>query len=220
MSRGRGSIEPSVRQGLSPAVVLAYASSIVPQGQRWVSGREADEYPRLRSSASYVYSAVREGEELSAEDRKRGADAYLWLMSQDPEDSDYLRKLQEIGSREVVDESSIGIFASAISAYAREVMWKPERNEHLSHPGLKLGSAEAVYKGYSHYDTRYGAMYTHLFHFPDGHHVVWKTSKYLELEPGEKAIITGKVKEHETTRDGYCLTVLTRCQVKSAGGSN
>ena len=45
-----------------------------------------------------------------------------------------------------------------------------------------------------------------------GNTLVWKTSKSLDINEGEKFIIIGTIKGHDTY-DGIKQTILTRCKI-------
>lgn len=98
-------------------------------------------------------------------------------------------------------------------------------SEYVGTIGEKI-DMELTYNHYACCDTQFGTMYIHTFTDKDGNEIVWKTTSWDNsdwsngeyrtlLDIGDKAHITGTIKEH-TVYDGVKQTQLYRCRVKKS----
>lgn len=55
-------------------------------------------------------------------------------------------------------------------------------------------------------------MWVYTFRTEDGNALVWKTTKCVDMEDGDKIILKGTIKEHSEYKDER-QTVLTRCKI-------
>lgn len=117
-------------------------------------------------------------------------------------------------------ENAERIEAERAAREAEKARIKAEKavSQYVGEVGEKI-AVSAVYDHLAWYEVDsfrgYGkdTVYIHTFRDDAGNVLVWKTSKGTGLEKGDRAEITGTVKEHGEYK-GEKQTVLTRCKVK------
>jgi hypothetical protein len=156
-------------------------------------------------------------------DHDRAEEIVAWARAEEPR-GEYMYNLVTIMKRDMVtDGRHLGIAVSVVSAHARAVEAELRRTverkaaEHSSYVGavgerlkavpVTLASSRVV--GSNEWGT------TTLVKFQDasGNTLTWFSSTGCELQPGEKALLTGTVKKHDEYQ-GNKQTVLTRCKVE------
>lgn len=73
-------------------------------------------------------------------------------------------------------------------------------------------SMSVTYTNQYYFDTQFGTTYVYKFRDSEGHIIIWKTAKILEIEKGDSITLTGTVKEQKEYR-GEEQTVMTRCKI-------
>ncbi len=118
-----------------------------------------------------------------------------------------------------VSERNMGILASLVSVYRRELDKQAERTAtpavtgFLGVKGDKLTNLTLTVKTVKVWDGDYGTSTLIVGTAPTGHTVVWKASRFINLEAGDTLVIkSGTVKETEH-KYGADQTILTRCRV-------
>ena len=89
-----------------------------------------------------------------------------------------------------------------------------ENSSHVGTVGEKI-EQEVTLSKELYFRTNYGyntRTYMYIMKNAQGNTLVWKTSKSLDVNEGEKFIITGTIKGHDTY-DGIKQTILTRCKI-------
>ncbi len=119
---------------------------------------------------------------------------------------DRIRKQKEAEeeAKRLAEEARIKAL-KAISQYVGEV------GEKLDITGTHVRTAWFDVRSFSGYGT--DRMYVHTFKDADGNVIVWKTSKWLDLNEGDSVRIRGTVKEHSEYKDEK-QTALTRCKIE------
>lgn len=139
------------------------------------------------------------------------------------EDNQYMYNLNLLCSLEYIKYKNIGIVASLIATYQRAVENEIKRklrqeqknnivNDYLGNIKDKITKPVTVLlKRYC--DSQYPST-LYRFITDDGYILTWFASGTNEqLEQGDKAIITGTIKDHQEYQ-GNKQTVLTRCKIK------
>lgn len=84
-------------------------------------------------------------------------------------------------------------------------------SKHIGQVGDKV-DLEAAFVRTRWYDTKFGTTWVHVFKDEAGNVLVWKTSRSVDLDPGDKVRIKGAIKELDEY-DGVKQTILTRCRI-------
>ena len=136
-------------------------------------------------------------------------------------DSDYLHNVRTIARSALVDRRTMGIAASIIPAYDREVERERVRLERTRQGGAAasewfgtIGKREEFVLTLRHtatWDSDYGTTFCYRFADASGNVAVWKASSNLELENGLTYRILGTVKDHSDYK-GTKQTMITRCK--------
>ena len=208
---------------LEPRGVLTIAAMMIRE-YGWVSRSKAKENPLAYTPTAdlvsgWIFALHRdEREEHPTDADRKLAEKVLEWMSGLETDNDYKYNLWALSQMESWLPHHIPLATSAVAAYLREQEEKARAeqagSDWIGTPGQKL-EVEATYQGGPVFETQWGTMYIHRFVDDDGNVIIWKTGKRLDLAEGDMAVITGKVKAHDTYR-GIRQTVLTRCKVKAA----
>lgn len=127
-----------------------------------------------------------------------------WLP-ENSKDNDYLWNLMVATKREVVDRRTIGIAASVISAYLRQMekeITYQKRNEAAKNSNY-VGTLKArltfnlTVTGIQFIDGEYGTTILYSFLDENGNILKWFSSRSLGLEQGETYRIMATVKAHQ-----------------------
>lgn len=150
---------------------------------------------------------VTEADEVKAESVR------TWLTNHVDTQSDYLQKLIDLAAASNVSTRNIGILASAITAYDREMERKAMASASPSnHVGI-VGKRETFTVSLTGCkvlpDYGYGCSNLYSFKDADGNILKWKTQNEFDFSGEFK--LTGSVKKHGEW-NGVKETELTRCK--------
>ncbi len=151
---------------------------------------------------------ITEADEVKAESVR------AWLVNHEGTQSEYLQKLIDLSAASRVSSRNIGILASAITAYDREMDRKAQAIASPSnHVGI-VGKRETFILAYVGCKVLpdYGYGCSNLYSFKDakGNIVKWKTNNSFDFAPMVKLV--GSVKKHGEW-NGVKETELTRCKL-------
>jgi hypothetical protein len=138
--------------------------------------------------------------------RKARAEKYEREHAEEIAKAEAERKAKEDAERRAREEEEKRIMEQkAISQFIGQVGDKVDMDAVLDHRAwFEIPS----FRGFGT-DT----MHIYTFRDPDGNAIIWKTSKGLVFENGERVHLKGTIKEH-SEYDGEKQTVLTRCKVE------
>lgn len=132
------------------------------------------------------------------------------------EDSDYGRNLRVLLAGESVSGKNVGILGSLVKVYARQQQIEVERTAHpvvagfLGDVGERIKNISATAKTVVYQDGDWGTTTFLVAIADDGHTLVWKAHRALDVEAGQRFTIgAATIKAHETYRD-VDQTVITR----------
>lgn len=137
-----------------------------------------------------------------------------WLVNHEGTQSDYLQKLIDLAAASVVSIRNIGILASAIASYDREVERKTQAlASPSSHVGT-VGKRETFVVSLTGCKVLpdYGYGCSNLYSFKDEHGNVLKWKTQGNFNRSDTFKITGSVKKHSEW-NGVKETELTRCKM-------
>lgn len=145
------------------------------------------------------------------------ADVILnWLKNELEPNNEYtsnLKKLAEIG---YVKYNNIGIVASAVVAYDRELLKRKEKveikSEYVAVVGDKIELNVTFISSHT-FDTAYGWSTILTFVDNDNRLLKWFTQSECNFEKGENLTLKGTVKKHNEYKD-VKETIVTRCSLK------
>jgi hypothetical protein len=131
----------------------------------------------------------------------------------------------ELDISDIAEKSNIGVwqmlpFADvyAIVKDMKDAHAPKTASEYVGNIGDKI-AATVTFMGvhtYTTHFTYYGETnYIYTFADENGNTLVWKTSKFQELNDGEKYTVKGTIKEHNEYK-GDKQTALTRCKISKA----
>jgi hypothetical protein len=150
--------------------------------------------------------------------------ALAWLAEQDASNN-YIHNLKTVCGLEYVSGKHFGILASLFATWKRETPKEEERREwqakiaqqqktsnHVGDIGERLTITIVSMECVTSWETEWGI--TRLYKMVDtsGNVLIWKSSKWIDLETAEPSKITGTIKDH-TEFNGLKQTELTRCKV-------
>lgn len=139
-------------------------------------------------------------------DAKREAKRAARQAELDAQAAEIARKAAEEEAKRKADEE----------AESARIAAEKARSQYVGEVGQKV-TVEAVFLGSPHFERHLGwttePVYIHGFRDKDGNKLVWKTSKWLNLDEGQKVTITGTVKEHSEYREEK-QTSLLRCKIQ------
>lgn len=131
-------------------------------------------------------------------------------------DSDYGRNLRVLLAGESVSGKNVGILGSLVKVYARQQQIEAERNAHpvvagfLGDVGARIKDITATAKTVVYRDGDWGTTTFLVAIADDGHTIVWKAHKALDIEAGQRfTIAAATVKAHDTYKH-IDQTVITR----------
>lgn len=145
-------------------------------------------------------------------------DSIEWIRSKEDCTSEYMMNLQTICSNNMLRYKDMGFVSSLLPTYRRylEDKMKKELAEIGKGNSNYVGTVgarevfELTLANFFSFDTEYGCMTIYKFVDEDGNAIVWKSSKYLEQEIGDKVRLKGTIKDHSVYNNER-QTVLTRC---------
>lgn len=153
-----------------------------------------------------------------------------WILNNE-NTSNYFHNLKVVCSDECFDACKVGLVASAVQAYSRELEiqiekdeWKKkkdaeaEKSGWVGEVGKRVSFATAEVTCVTSWETMYGVTSIYKIVDESGNVFTWKTSSdisgYWEGKKWMEVVkITGTVKEHKEYR-GVKQTELTRCRVE------
>ncbi|MFC5935447.1 MULTISPECIES: hypothetical protein [Mycobacterium] len=137
-------------------------------------------------------------------------------MTETAADSDYGRNLRVLLAGESVSGKNVGILGSLVKVYARQQQIEAERNAHpvvagfLGDVGARIKDITATAKTVVYQDGDWGTTTFLVAIADDGHTIVWKAHKALDIEVGQRfTMAAATVKAHETYKH-IDQTVITR----------
>ncbi|MFA5608200.1 MAG: hypothetical protein WDA07_13615 [Leucobacter sp.] len=221
--------------GFSPRVlgsridaVLAYSFAHSDRGRSYVPASSYDP-----STAGMVRTSLfGDISKMTDPDRQyftaKGREAALYLedtallaaikasVSETAEDSDYGRNLRVILSGETVSGRNVGILASLVKVYARQQQLEVEREANpvtdgfIGKIGERVKNVRATAKTVRYWDGDYGTTTFLVAIADDGHVIVWKASKRLEIAAGDKFTIAAATVKAQEQYQGTDQSVITR----------
>lgn len=195
---------------------LATVHNIIQEDGEFISKGKAYHDEDAVSTAERAAS-VTGAREVSDDDVSAAEAALEWAQGMDPEDNDFLLKLNALSHREDISESHTGVLAAIFTAQERAEE-AAEAAENLGHigtegerqtlEGLTVVSSKVVH-------SRYGPSTLYNFEDDDGNRAVWFTSSDAELPEGEPVDVVARVKDHGEYR-GVPQTKLTHVKLADA----
>jgi hypothetical protein len=185
--------------------------------------------PPPRDSELYAkWKAFVEAHQPEARDIELATKALTYAredLSEKAERSDYEHNLFVAMSQPTVSFKLMGIAASLVPYYLREVERQAVREAEMKRNGAsvyfgEVGKRQDFYVTVTRiipYENRFGTSFIHKFTTREGNVATWFASVNPELEPGTEYRITATVKAHEEFK-GVKQTVLTRCTVYTEQG--
>lgn len=147
------------------------------------------------------------------EDREMASKVMEYAANLDGDLSDYLYNLKVACSSPYCEQRTLGIIASAISAYQRS---KPvtECQKTSNYVGKVSDKVEFDCEviNASSFETSFGMSHMYVFRDEHGNMLIWYASTKQKIERAQKVHVIGSVKKHSEYQ-GVKQTVLTRCKV-------
>ena len=160
-------------------------------------------------------------EDISEKALTLAKNSLTWAINElEPGNNDYLHNLKIAVASEYMNTRNAGIIAALIPTYQREVekikVKKQEKKEkqqsnYVGNIKDKIQKELTLIKEFI-FETEYGIMHIYKFKDAENNIYIWKTSKNIGKEEGEKTKIKGTIKDHSEYR-GEKQTVLTRCKI-------
>jgi len=151
---------------------------------------------------------------ITEADEAKAEAVRAWLVNHEGTQNDYLQKLIDLAAATRVSSRNIGILASAIASYDRELERKAQALTSPSNHVGTVGKRETFTVSLTGCkvlpDYGYGCSNLYSFKDAQGNILKWKTQAQLEHAGTFK--ITGTVKAHGAW-NGVNETELTRCKV-------
>jgi hypothetical protein len=196
----------------------AYGTSTATQAWGWL----LQNFKPVRTQKGLVYAP-----DVIDKDKELAARALDWLDVQDPTKakSDYIYNIQAIAKAGQVTQRTIGLAASIIGTYKRQVerdlKYARERKEKENgRPSEWVGEVKKRIKGLEievlgAYETEgdYGLYTRVVFKDAEGNDFVWFASGSTDLEQGRKYKVDATVKKHNEFK-GSKQTQVNRVTVK------
>lgn len=162
--------------------------------------------------------------ERTEADYETARETLKWVREELTADSDYAHNLKVLLAGDCInDQKRLGIVVSAVAAYQRAkekaLRLTKERtaaaaSEFLGQVGQRLRDVPVTLQFQRVIGSNdFGDLVLIKFADEAGNVLTWMTSKGCGLEVGEKALLTGTVKDHELY-NGTKQTKLTRCALK------
>lgn len=151
---------------------------------------------------------------ITEDDEAKAEAVRAWLINHDGTQNDYLQKLIDLAAASRVSSRNIGILASSIAAFDREMERKAQASASPSSHVGTVGKRETFTVSLTGCKVLpdYGFGCSNLYSFKDaqGNILKWKTQAQIEQAGTFK--ITGTVKAHGAW-NGVNETELTRCKI-------
>lgn len=215
--------------GVAIETVLAYAYAHSDKGRAYVPTSSFDDAPTVGQVRTSLFGRIGM---LREPDRShfiaKAAEAATYLADPDlldaikasvtttSEDSDYGRNLRVILAGERVSGRNIGILASLVKVYARQQQIEQDRKAvpvvagFIGTVGDRLRNISAAAKIVRYWEGDWGTTTLLVATTDDGHTLVWRASKYIDIEAGDRfTMAAATVKDHDTYR-GVDQTVIFR----------
>lgn len=197
----------------------------------WVSRKAARENPYLEATVNVAWRnfhpvtthEIAAAEKPTEEDKALAEAAMAWadsLMEKEPK-TEYEHNICVIAAAQFVEHRSLGLLASIVGSYARNVQREIERrarrearrdSQHIGRTGERVRNLKATVIGYFRRETDFGVTHIYRFQTEEGDVIVWFASRYQSINEGDKVCLTGTVQKHEEFR-GVKNTVMNRCIV-------
>ena len=176
---------------------------------KWLKENEFD-----RDGITYIIT----GDSYSIKEELKAAGwvfsrQFLWHKA-DP--AGYEDRVVKLDILEIADWTEWGMpwFHDNANSYIKEKVdnARPQSNSEWIE-GDKVKKLEVTVSRISGYENQWG--YSNIYTFVDNNErvCVWFTAKYLDIEVGDKVIISGTIKDRKEFR-GEKQTILTRCHVE------
>ena len=197
---------------------LTYVSLAV-DTHGWVSRSNAfgPDLPTADAAISAMFSKKRDRPTPEQKHRDEAAAAIEWALGHfDPSDhdlNDYEWNVAQVVKLDAIRYKHIGIAASVIPAYRRELEQRLALEHsagYVGEPKQRIQFDSLTVESVRTIESYYGASYLHTMHDPDGHVLVWFASNF-QAKPGDVLTGKGTIKEHSEFRHVQ-QTVLTRCK--------
>jgi len=187
----------------------------------WVSKSKAYNNIDLTPTVIYIdfqlFSSNKKPEDIltpTEDNVKQAIEVVEYFKNIDPDNS-YLENCKKIADSGYLPINFMGIAASMVATYRRAIEEKIERESKV--PSEWIGEikeritieAEVTYINSFH--GQWGPVCLHKFN-SNGNQLSWFASRNQDVEVGDKIILTGTVKKHDTYKDNK-VTVLTRCKM-------
>jgi hypothetical protein len=137
-------------------------------------------------------------------------------VSETAEDSDYGRNLRVLLAGESVTGKNVGILGSLVKVYARQQQLEAERKANpvvagfLGDVGERITDISATAKTVVYQEGDWGRTTFLVAIAHDGHMLVWKASKVLDIETGDRFTIgAATIKAHDNY-NGTDQTIIKR----------
>ena len=215
--------------GASVDIVLAYAFAHSDKGRAYVpSGMysETSTVSMVRTSLFFDINKLKDPYRSYYRDKAAEAAGHLAdtdliaaikaSVVETSEDSDYGRNLRVLLAGESVTGKNVGILGSLVKVYARQQQIEAERKAHpvvagyLGEVGERIKDIAATAKTVKYDEGNWGTTTFLVAIADDGHMLVWKAHRALDIESGQRfTIAAATVKAHETYRE-VDQTVITR----------
>ncbi|WP_262490918.1 hypothetical protein [Mycobacterium simiae] len=224
----QGGFEPR-HYGTSVDVVLAYAFVHSENGRAYVASghyQEVSTVSKVRTSLFFDINKLKDAERTyfltkASEASEHLADTDLIAaikasVSETSEDSDYGRNLRVILAGEIVSGRNVGILASLVKVYARQQQIKAERKANsvvagfIGQVGERVKNIAATAKIVVYQEGNWGTKTFLVAIADDGHTIVWKASKPLDIEAGQRFTIGAAIVKAHQTYNGIDQTVISR----------
>lgn len=204
--------------GASVDAVLAYAFAHSDKGRAYIpSGMysETSTVSMVRTSLFFDINKLRDADRdyyiaKAAEAAEHLADTELLAaikasVTETAADSDYGRNLRVLLAGESVTGRNVGILGSLVKVYARQQQLEAERKANpvvagfLGEVGERITDISATAKTVVYQEGDWGRTTFLVAIADDGHMFVWKASKVLDIETGQRFTIgAATVKAHDT----------------------
>lgn len=215
--------------GAGVETVLAYAFAHSEKGRAYIPAgmySEVSTVSKVRTSLFFDINRLKEPDRSyyvgkGVEAAGHLADTELMAaikaaVVETAEDSDYGRNLRVLLAGESVTGRNVGVLGSLVKVYARQQQLEAERKAHpivagfLGEVGARIKHISATAKTVSYQDGNWGTTTFLVAITDDGHTLVWKAHRVLEIETGQRFTIgAATIKAHEEYK-GTDQTVITR----------
>lgn len=201
-----------------PEELLQIASAVV-ERDGYVNVLDAEEQHRLSTGAIVraMLMGIEKTPEISDADRTKAQQIMAWLGTEEvmsrKAESSYFHNLCVMASTGMVGRKNIGIMASAVVAYERDLQSKQLRaaevtSNYVGEADGKITAHAVTVTGKHFIENNYGGKCLHRFRDNEGNILVWWASGASCARVGDKIHINATVNEHSTYRDVKQTTLL------------